>query len=341
MNSYSFLLSLCRLNPLSKEKFITSKKYQDAATACILRLSPTGEASPASSGEGAGSVEDVLESLQHAVEAGTQRRGLEMLFMKRAMRPGDRWGGHIAWPGGFLNTDEDDVTAAQREVLEEVGIDISNAEEYVHIGALTATPFGPKNKGLHPQVFLKLDSSDPCFKLDKLEADAVAWIDLDHFLQYNETHTHTILAEDILPVKLRWSKQLLVPLARLIGFDKWHFPCVRVSPRVIASHTRSYDISNNEEWVVWGITFNTIRRLLRHANGGREYFPIQSPYRTNNSIFNKLSSFFFQFYTRRSRSAVDTRLHQKVILSSVACIAGLCCLGTAIVVGSLSSFKII
>lgn len=56
-------------------------------------------------------------------------QGTEVLFILRAIHAGDPWSGNIAFPGGHI--EPDDVTeraAAERETLEELGIDLSNAE---------------------------------------------------------------------------------------------------------------------------------------------------------------------------------------------------------------------
>ena len=55
--------------------------------------------------------------------------GAEMLFIERAEHPLDPWSGHMAFPGGRV--DPEDPTprhAAERETLEEVGIDLGAAE---------------------------------------------------------------------------------------------------------------------------------------------------------------------------------------------------------------------
>lgn len=50
----------------------------------------------------------------------------EVLFIKRAARPGDRWTSHVALPGGRRDPgDADDRAAAVRECAEEVGLDLS------------------------------------------------------------------------------------------------------------------------------------------------------------------------------------------------------------------------
>lgn len=56
--------------------------------------------------------------------------GLETLFIHRAVRAGDTWSGQIAFPGGRReSTDPDLRTTAVRETREEIGVDLSHAEE--------------------------------------------------------------------------------------------------------------------------------------------------------------------------------------------------------------------
>ncbi|MFT5064202.1 MAG: 8-oxo-dGTP pyrophosphatase MutT (NUDIX family) [Gammaproteobacteria bacterium] len=56
----------------------------------------------------------------------------EVLLMQRANRSGDPWSGDICYPGGRMQTeDKSALDTAQREMLEEVGIDISQAGRLV------------------------------------------------------------------------------------------------------------------------------------------------------------------------------------------------------------------
>ena len=51
--------------------------------------------------------------------------GVELLLMKRAERPGDRWSGQISMPGGMAAAHDEDLRAtAMRETHEEVALDL-------------------------------------------------------------------------------------------------------------------------------------------------------------------------------------------------------------------------
>ena len=53
--------------------------------------------------------------------------GAEVLLIQRAQRSGDPWSGHMAFPGGRQDeSDVDSLHTAQRETLEEVGLDLTH-----------------------------------------------------------------------------------------------------------------------------------------------------------------------------------------------------------------------
>ena len=75
----------------------------------------------------------------------------EFLLIERATREGDPWSGHMALPGGHREaTDADLATTAERETLEEVGLDLQargqrlgHLSDYEPIrgGAVSVRPF--------------------------------------------------------------------------------------------------------------------------------------------------------------------------------------------------------
>ena len=57
------------------------------------------------------------------------RRGVELLFILRAEFAGDPWSGNIAFPGGHIEADDETARiAAERETLEEIGLDLQQEE---------------------------------------------------------------------------------------------------------------------------------------------------------------------------------------------------------------------
>ncbi len=73
-----------------------------------------------------------------AVVLGPTPEGLQLLFIERAQHPDDPWSGHIAFPGGRIEADDPSPrAAAERETLEEVGLDLSAAEYWGQVDDLT------------------------------------------------------------------------------------------------------------------------------------------------------------------------------------------------------------
>lgn len=65
-----------------------------------------------------------------------QRGDPEILFIRRTTRKGDRWSGHVAFPGGKReSSDADDRSTSIRETEEEIGLDLA-AVHSLYIGNL-------------------------------------------------------------------------------------------------------------------------------------------------------------------------------------------------------------
>lgn len=68
---------------------------------------------------------------------------LDVLFIRRAVNPQDRWSGQLAFPGGRRENNEDDAQCCirfgslrltlQRETMEEIGLDLNNGA-YLNLG---------------------------------------------------------------------------------------------------------------------------------------------------------------------------------------------------------------
>ena len=111
----------------------------------------------------------------------------DILFIKRAEKPGDPWSGHMAFPGGHKETSDEDLRAASmRETFEEIGLDLAPAE---YLGALDQQRAMPRGRTLNmliaPHVFA-LDG-DPEFAIN-YEVDEVVWTDLETLIN-GQQHT--------------------------------------------------------------------------------------------------------------------------------------------------------
>lgn len=133
-----------------------SPKFRNAAVALVLRKSPV---SPG---------------------------GVEILLIKRAKNPKDRWSGQVALPGGRCDEGEVDIDTAVRETREEVGLDLS-AGGFKCLGRLTPKhmSFGIKRPfHMIPIVFVQCSDGVVGDKLvpDEKEVEAAWWIDLDELV---------------------------------------------------------------------------------------------------------------------------------------------------------------
>lgn len=100
-------------------------------------------------------------------------------YIRRAIHEGDRWSGHVAFPGGKHEPqDPTSLHTAVRETFEEVGITLS---EDAHIGRLD--DIQARGHGgllpfyIRPHVFV-LDEEPPVL-LDQREVAAFEWVALD------------------------------------------------------------------------------------------------------------------------------------------------------------------
>lgn len=106
-----------------------------------------------------------------------QQGSEEILFIKRAKQDGDPWSGHMAFPGGHLDPVDDHLrAAAERETMEEIALDLSDAH---YLGALDHQHAQPGGRVLDmliaPHVFQI--EGDPTFD-PNYEVAEVVWTPL-------------------------------------------------------------------------------------------------------------------------------------------------------------------
>ena len=97
-------------------------------------------------------LDDHVEAAVAIILIQNETRQLEVLLIQRAERVGDPWSGHTSLPGGRIKSlDGSPKTAAAREALEEVGIDVRDAQ---FLGSLPPSyPWNKPELKVQPFVF--------------------------------------------------------------------------------------------------------------------------------------------------------------------------------------------
>jgi 8-oxo-dGTP pyrophosphatase MutT (NUDIX family) len=118
-------------------------------------------------------------------------RGLEVLLIQRAEREGDPWSGHIAYPGGrYSSTDASMQHTAERETIEEVGLDLRAHARL--LGRLSNVPARRNGQRVACYVYALTHDVEP------QRSDEVAdilWVPLRTFLEGTGRSTYPFTHE--------------------------------------------------------------------------------------------------------------------------------------------------
>jgi 8-oxo-dGTP pyrophosphatase MutT (NUDIX family) len=97
--------------------------------------------------------------------------GPRVLLMKRALRDGDPWSGHISLPGGGYHASDATLLAtAIRETHEELGIDLAGARLLGSMAPLHPRTAGPLGIEVTPFVFIAEAAPEPVCGPEALSA---------------------------------------------------------------------------------------------------------------------------------------------------------------------------
>ncbi|KAI8998439.1 NUDIX hydrolase domain-like protein [Gaertneriomyces semiglobifer] len=115
-----------------------------------------------------------------------QQGDVEILYIRRAVNERDKWSGHMAFPGGKAESNETDQQAVEREVLEELNLDL-RSDGFVCIGEIgdrEVTPMGGRRPVmiLSCFVYLQLLPYTPPLTPQPSEIASVHWIPIHFFL---------------------------------------------------------------------------------------------------------------------------------------------------------------
>ncbi|KAI9226045.1 MAG: hypothetical protein DHS80DRAFT_33098 [Piptocephalis tieghemiana] len=164
-----------------------------AAVALVLRRPPPSPDQPPLSPL---SLPEILNSAHHdhhtpiklkpASSHSDWSSSLELLYIVRATNRADPWSGQVAFPGGKADPeDESDQATAERETLEEVGLDLQSPD-FAYVGSLdhihTDRPSSKSQHRTHllisPHVFLHTGVSCPPIQANPDEVSNTLWVPL-------------------------------------------------------------------------------------------------------------------------------------------------------------------
>lgn len=148
----------------------------------------------------------------------------EVLLIERAIREGDPWSGHMAFPGGRLErADRSTRGAAARETFEEVGVDLAGAE---YLGRLD-------DRVGNPRISRRLVISAHAFHLEEHQGFA---------LQEDEVRT-----------------AFWFPIAGLLDEER---RVEHVIPEMPDVRFPGILVGEPDRHVVWGLTFRILDQLF-------------------------------------------------------------------------------
>ncbi len=122
---------------------------------------------------------------------------LELLFIKRAVNPADRWSGQIAFPGGKREeADESLMAACLREVSEEIGYRIPPDRL---MGSLDDTQARKRGilLGFYIEPFVFHLPQKPALQISASEVDKIYWIPLDYLTDTINSTTYEFVREGL------------------------------------------------------------------------------------------------------------------------------------------------
>ncbi|OWZ24088.1 MutT/nudix family protein [Phytophthora megakarya] len=216
-----------------------------------------------------------------------EQRSLELLFVRRSVSEKDTWSGQVAFPGGRRQKKTkmdlnalDDVSGewtdweslretAQRETMEEVGLDLT--DPHVHwIGHLPPIQTHLRSLSVSTQVFLLVffidapaDEHDYKPKLQKSEIADVFWVDVQEFFNTKRYQVLSYPLEDSI-MGLSMRPRVLALAKKILG--NMLFDCIYL-PRPGHSLPDDERLPRREvtDFVLWGLTLRAVVNLFATA----------------------------------------------------------------------------
>ncbi|KAJ2852375.1 hypothetical protein IWW36_000262 [Coemansia brasiliensis] len=191
----------------------------------------------------------------------------QLLFIQRAHHDKDPWSGHIGFPGGKREAqDQNDQQTAERETKEELGLDL---QTFVHLGQLDDAPAYMFCRGtklvVSPHVYLQTTENTPPLLLSD-EVASAHWIGFDHLLSKVDNRVDltsyrsvkSMIVERMVGGRgkaLRWWQQALSVFVGSLHYTVLELPFVARDSLVNAKIARKITpFATDSELHLWGLS---------------------------------------------------------------------------------------
>jgi 8-oxo-dGTP pyrophosphatase MutT (NUDIX family) len=196
--------------------------------------------------------------------------GLQVLFIQRASRGGDIYSGDIAFPGGKREGNESDEQTAIRETMEEIGLNLSDADSFTSLGAIDDR--FAIDILVRCFVYIQVAETTPPVKLEPAEVASCFWCCME-FLQ--RPHAQIVKRERWARARFDggagrscWMRTLTrLHIPALLGLHVMLFNCIDITmPQV--SHTLENTIAEVEKpsYRLWGLTMAMLSDFMVQAS---------------------------------------------------------------------------
>ncbi|KAI9246531.1 hypothetical protein BY458DRAFT_560571 [Sporodiniella umbellata] len=184
----------------------------------------------------------------------------EVLFMKRASREGDRWSGHVAFPGGKDEPGESDLETACREVWEEIGLDL-NSPDYIPLGQLDEREVSSIRENRLLMVLVPFGIANiPTFQIADFGSSRRAPLDLFLSQQSFNYHPITNSLSFVRQKRSPWVQKIFNLYLGTITFPSVDIPCE----------------SDSTQFRLWGLTMRMVKDIVSHVKTPSYFYKLAS-----------------------------------------------------------------
>ena len=143
-----------------------------------------------------------------ALVLGGREEAPSLCFVKRALRPGERWSGDMAFPGGWAEPgDRGACAAAVRETREEVGLALEAASFLGRLDDRVIGLPGARDVPVLSSFVFYTGPGLPALRPDGRETEAAYWIPLAHLR--NDGNRTSVPADSKRHPGIRYSGQVI------------------------------------------------------------------------------------------------------------------------------------